>query len=263
MLLCQISDMHIVPAGMLAYGRVDTAAMLERCVRKILSLPRQPDAVVATGDLTDHGSADEYALLAELLAPLPMPVYLVAGNHDDRGALQRAFPQHAYLAGDDPFIQYAVDDFEVRLLVLDTTIPGEPGGALCAQRLQWLDRALRASQCPTIVAQHHPPLATGLTMMDEMGLADPAGEESVIAHHPQVQCVIGGHYHRTAQARFAGTVASICPSTAHQLALNLTPNAAIAFALEPPGFQLHLWNGSRIVTHTVPVEDFPGWGTVD
>jgi 3',5'-cyclic-AMP phosphodiesterase len=162
------------------------------------------------------------ALLAELLAPLTMPVYLAAGNHDDRGALQRAFPQHAYLAGDDPFIQYAVDDFDVRLLVLDTTIPGEPGGALCAQRLQWLDRALRASQCPTIVAQHHPPLATGLTMMDEMGLADPAGEESVIAHHPHVQCVIGGHYHRTAQARFAGTVASICPSTAHQLALNLT-----------------------------------------
>jgi 3',5'-cyclic-AMP phosphodiesterase len=62
MLLCQISDMHIVPEGMLAYGRVDTAAMLERCVRKILALPRQPDAVVATGDLTDHGSADEYGI---------------------------------------------------------------------------------------------------------------------------------------------------------------------------------------------------------
>jgi 3',5'-cyclic-AMP phosphodiesterase len=263
MLLCQISDMHIVSEGKLAYGRVDTVAMLQRCVRKILALPRRPDAVVATGDLTDHGSADEYGLLAELLAPLTMPVFLAAGNHDDRGALQRAFPRHAYLAGDNPFIQYAIDDFDVRLLVLDTTVPGEPGGALCAERLQWLDRALLASQRPTIVAQHHPPFTTGLTMMDEMGLADPAGEEAVIARHPHVQCVIGGHYHRTVQARFAGTVASICPSTAHQLALNLLPNASIAFALEPSGFQLHLWNGSRIVTHTVPVEDFPGWGTAD
>ena len=83
MLLCQISDPHIVPKGTLAYGRVDTGHMLQRCVQKILALPRLPDAVVATGDLTDHGTLDEYELLAELLAPLQMPVYLVAGNHDD------------------------------------------------------------------------------------------------------------------------------------------------------------------------------------
>ena len=66
MLLCQISDPHIVCEGALAYDRVDTPRMLERCVGKILSLPRLPDAVVATGDLTDHGSVEEYGLLAEL-----------------------------------------------------------------------------------------------------------------------------------------------------------------------------------------------------
>ena len=85
--------------------------MLERCVHKILALPRLPDAVVATGDLTDHGSVEEYELLAELLAPLRMPVYLVVGNHDDPHALQNVFPQHEYLAGEDGFVQYAVDDF--------------------------------------------------------------------------------------------------------------------------------------------------------
>ena len=60
--------------------------MLERCVRKILSLPRVPDAVVVTGDLTDHGTLEEYGLLGELLSPLTMPVYLGVGNHDDRRA---------------------------------------------------------------------------------------------------------------------------------------------------------------------------------
>jgi len=261
MLLCQISDPHIVPQGTLAYGRVDTGRMLQRCVSKILALPRLPDAVVATGDLTDHGTVEEYRLLAELLAPLRMPLYLVVGNHDDPRALRSVFSQHAYLAGDDGFVQYAVDDFDVRLVVLDTTVPGEPGGALCVRRLQWLDRTLSESDRPTIIAQHHPPFSTGISKMDRMGLADPEAEAAVVARHLHVQCIISGHFHRTIQARFAGTVASVCPSTAHQLTLDLAPGADIRFTYEPSGFQLHLWNGKQVVTHTALVDDFPTWGS--
>jgi 3',5'-cyclic AMP phosphodiesterase CpdA len=261
MLLCQISDPHIVCEGELAYGRVDTGHMLERCVRKILALPRLPDAVVATGDLTDHGSVEEYRLLAELLAPLRMPLYLAVGNHDDSRALQSVFTQHTYLAGEDGFVQYAVDNFDVRLVVLDTTVPGAPGGELCARRLKWLDRTLRESDRPTIIAQHHPPFATGLTPMDRMTLANPDAEAAVVLQHGHVQCIISGHYHRTIQARFAGTVASVCPSTAHQLTLDLAPGTDIRFTFEPSAFQLHLWNGRQVVTHTALVEDFPTWGS--
>ncbi len=261
MLLCQISDPHIVGAGTLAYGRVDTGRMLERCVSKILALPRLPDAVVATGDLTDHGTVEEYELLAELLAPLRMPIYLVVGNHDDPDALRSVFPHYTYLTGEDGFVQYAVDDFEVRLVVLDTTVPGEPGGELCARRLQWLDRTLGESDRPTIIAQHHPPFATGITVMDRMSLANPEAEAAVVARHSHVQCIISGHFHRTIQARFAGTVASVCPSTAHQLTLDLVPGADIRFTFEPSAFQLHLWNGKQVVTHTALVEDFPTWGS--
>lgn len=261
MLLCQISDPHVVPEGTLAYGRVDTGHMLEQCVRKILAQPRLPDAVVATGDLADHGTVEEYELLAELLAPLPMPLYLVVGNHDDPRALKNVFPHHAYLAGEDGFVQYAIDDFEVRLVALDTTVPGAPGGQLCARRLHWLDRTLSESDRPTIIAQHHPPFATGLTLMDRMSLADPEAEAAVVARHRHVQCIISGHYHRTVQARFAGTVASVCPSVAHQLTLDLTPDADIGFTFEPSAYQLHLWNGQQVVTHTALVEDFPAWGS--
>ncbi len=101
--------------------------------------------------------------------------------------------------GDDGFVQYAVDDFDVRLVVLDTTVPGEPGGELCARRLQWLDRTLGESDRPTIIAQHHPPFATGLTMMDRMSLANPEAEAAVIARHRHVQCIISGHFHRTSR----------------------------------------------------------------
>jgi Icc protein len=263
MLLCQISDPHVVEEGALAYGKVDTPRMLERCVRKILALPRRPDALVATGDLTDDGAPAQYGLLAEILSPLAMPLYLAVGNHDDRAALRAAFPSHRHLAGEGGFVQYAIDEFDVRLVVLDTLVPGKPGGALCERRLAWLDRTLAASRRPTIVAQHHPPFPTGLTFMDGMSLSDPETEAAVVSRHPQVERVIAGHHHRNAQARFAGTVASICPSTAHQLKLDLVPGAEIGFVFEPSAFQLHLWDGARLVSHTAPVGDFPGWGARD
>lgn len=263
MLLCQISDPHIVGEGRLAYGRIDTPRMLERCVSKVLALPRRPDAVVATGDLTDHATAEEYAVLRRLLAPLAaqMPVYLAVGNHDDRNALREAFPEHRYLAGENGFVQYVVDDLAVRLIVLDTLVPGAPGGALCDARLDWLDRMLAQSDRATIIAQHHPPLVTGMTVMDRMALADPAGEAAVISRYPHVERVICGHYHRNIQARFAGTIASVCPSTAHQLLLDLVPDANIRFTFEPSAFHLHFWNGTQVVTHTQVIDDFPSWGS--
>jgi 3',5'-cyclic-AMP phosphodiesterase len=263
MLLCQISDPHIVPEGRLAYGRIDTPGMLERCVRRIVAQPRTPDALIVTGDLTDHATSEEYGLLGELLSPLPMPVFLAAGNHDDRDVLQQTFPDQPQLRGKDGFVQYVVDDFEVRLVVLDTVIPRAPGGELCGRRLEWLDRALSWSDRPTVIAQHHPPFATGMTFMDQMGMMNPLDEASVVSRYGHVERVISGHYHRTIHARFAGTTASVCPSTAHQLLLDLVPGADIGFTLEPSGFQLHLWNGNQLVTHTQPVDDFPVWGTRD
>jgi 3',5'-cyclic AMP phosphodiesterase CpdA len=263
MLLCQLSDPHIVEKDTRAYGRVDTPQYLERCVRRILALPRLPDAVVATGDLTDHGTVAEYGVLAELLTPLTMPVFLVVGNHDDRDALRQAFPAHRHLAGEHGFVQYAIDDFAVRLVVLDTVVPGAPGGELCQRRLQWLERTLAASSRPTIVAQHHPPFATGLSVMDRMGLAEPGAEAAVVARHPHVERVLAGHVHRTIQARFGGTIASTCPSTAHQLLLDLVPGADIRFTAEPAGFQLHLWNGEQVVSHSEVADDYPVWGARD
>lgn len=265
MILCQLSDPHIVPRGRLAYGRIDTSAMLERAVAKVLALPRLPDATIVTGDLADHASAEEYATLREILAPIAarMPLYLAVGNHDDRDALRAGFPEHVHLAGPAGFVQYAVESHPVRLVVLDTLVPREPGGRLCAERLAWLDKTLAESSRPTIVAQHHPPLATGLTIMDEMALAEPEAEAAVLRRHPHVARVICGHYHRNLFARFGGTVASVCPSTAHQLMLNLAPGADIRFAFEPSAFHLHFWNGHELVTHTEVVADFPSWGSRD
>src|SRR5258708_8705981 len=136
MLLCQISDLHVTASGQRLHGVVDTVACLERCVRRIIGLDPLPDLVVATGDLVDTPSARAYGLLREMLAKLPLPVYLLPGNHDERQALRAAFPDHRYLPREGEFLQYAIDEHPVRLLALDTVVPGEARRAPAPPRPQ-------------------------------------------------------------------------------------------------------------------------------
>jgi 3',5'-cyclic-AMP phosphodiesterase len=93
---------------------------------------------------------------------------VLPGNHDDRRALHRHFGGPG--AAGEP-VQHSVDLGPLRLVVLDTTRPGEDPGALDAERLDWLDAELAAApRLPTLLAMHHPPLVTGVPAWDELGL---------------------------------------------------------------------------------------------
>ncbi len=260
MIICQISDLHIEAPGVLAYRLVDTAACLRRCVAHILALRQQPDLVVVTGDLTDSGRAEAYAHLRELLSPLSMPVYLLPGNHDERGALRAAFRDHAYLRQTNGFIQYAIDAGSLRLIALDTVIPGASSGELDAARLSWLEtRLAEASERPTVILMHHAPFPTGIGSMDRIGLAGRAPLEAIVRRYPRIERILCGHLHRPIQARFGGTIASTSPSPAHQVVLDLDPDAPLRFTLEPPGFQLHWWHDEvGLVSHTAFIGQFDG-----
>src|SRR6185436_1652525 len=83
-------------SGRRAFDVIDTAAHLSRCIRHIIELQPCPAAVIASGDLVEDGREGEYRRVRVLLAPLPMPVYLIAGNHDRRAALRTIFPEHQY-----------------------------------------------------------------------------------------------------------------------------------------------------------------------
>src|SRR5574340_612914 len=114
MIIAQLSDLHIMPPGRLAFGRFDTAATLARCVTHLMQFEPLPEAVLVSGDLVDGGSAGEYRRLRRLLAPLSMPVYLIPGNHDERGALCAEFRDHAYLPPPGGTVHYVVDNHDVR-----------------------------------------------------------------------------------------------------------------------------------------------------
>ena len=258
--LAQVSDLHIRSGGRLSYGVFDTAAMLRACVRHLLSLKQPPDAVAITGDLTDLGQPEEYALLRELIAPLEMPVYLIPGNHDRRDAMRAAFPEHRYLGQSPDLIRYAIEAHALRIVALDTVVKGKSGGDLDDMSLAWLDRTLAGARGhPTVVLMHHPPFRTFIGHMDAFGLRDPAPLAAVIERHPQVQAILCGHVHRAIQVRFAGTVASTAPSAAHQVALDLDTEAPSRFVMEPPAYRLHAYlPESGLASHIAYVGEFSG-----
>lgn len=260
MLIAQVTDTHIKADGRLAYRRVDSAAKLARCVEHLNQLPDRPDVVLMTGDLVDLGLPEEYALLRRLIKPLEMPVYVIPGNHDDREALCEAFADHAYLPSQGPYLHYVLEHYPVRLIGLDTIVPGEPWGEMCARRLAWLDARLEeAPDRPTILFMHHPPFLTGLKNMDVQNCRNGEALGALIRRHPQVTRILCGHVHRPIQLHWHGVTASIAPSPSHSVAYNLSDEASHDFMLEPPTCQLHYWReGIGLISHLTFIGNFEG-----
>jgi 3',5'-cyclic AMP phosphodiesterase CpdA len=238
-LLAQLSDLHLGAA----WEGVDPAPRLERAIEAVRSLPNAVDAVVVSGDLSDNGSEESYRLARELLSRFEAPVHVLPGNHDDRARLRQAFclPGKGY----EP-IDYTADVGELRLVVLDSNVPGQDPGAFEPAQLRWLDEELsRDGERPTLLVMHHSPLPTGIPEWDEINLvaAEREALAAVVARHPQLRAIAGGHLHRTAASSLAGCPVLSAPSTYFQA----LPNFQVEdFEGEdfgnvgPPGFALHV-----------------------
>src|SRR5690606_11798793 len=169
-----------------------------------------PDVVLLTGDLADGGAPEPYVELRRRLAPLPMALYLMPGNHDDRSALREAFPEADYLRQDPDFLHFDVDLGRLRLIALDSLVPGQVHGALCPRRLEWLAQRLEEQKDkPVVLAIHHPPFKTGIARMDAYGMLEGAEDfAEIVARHPRVERLLCGHLHRAIQVRWAGDAAA-------------------------------------------------------
>jgi 3',5'-cyclic-AMP phosphodiesterase len=249
MLIVQISDLHVAGADASVRRFVDTNANLARAVAYIGRMSPRPDLVVATGDLTDNGLPDEYRLLRDLLDRFEIPVLVIPGNHDEIGPLVEVLDNHTYLPRDGAPLQY-VREGEVRVVAVDTTRPGHHEGWFPADREQWLETTLAAApDAPTLVMMHHPPFDTGIWWMDRSHIRGAEEFERVVRRHPHVRRVIAGHIHRSIQTTWGETVVSVAPSTAHQVGLDIRPEAAPIINAEQPMFTLMQWNGDSCVSY--------------
>jgi Icc protein len=247
-LLVQVSDPHVGAT----WGVGDPVAGLRAAVESVRRLPDAPDAVLMSGDLSDNAADGEYETVRELLAQLGTPVYVLPGNHDDRDTLRRHFDVPGTVGTP---VQYAVDLGPLRLVVLDSTRPGEVPGKLDPERLSWLDAELAFEPDQiTLLALHHPPVSTGVVAWDELGLpaADRRALGDVLQRHPQVRRIVAGHVHRTMIGELAGCPVLTVPSTYVQTRLSFNTDE-IEVASEPPAFAVHALLDGELASHLQPV----------
>jgi 3',5'-cyclic AMP phosphodiesterase CpdA len=259
--IAQISDLHIKSPGVLAYGRVDTAHALERCVAALNEFRPRPDLVVISGDLADTPTAEEYEHLERLLAKLELPFVGIPGNHDSRELMRAAVPQ-SYAFASGPLNQ-RLELGGLDLVLLDSSVPGKPHGDLDAATLQWLEAMLAAAvDRPALLFLHHPPFKTGIWHMDRQNLLNAADLAPIVRRHSRVQLIATGHVHRATLAMFAGVATTICPAPNHAVDLDLEQLREPSFKVEPPAFHLHSWfpgeGFGSVVTHQISIGNFDG-----
>jgi 3',5'-cyclic AMP phosphodiesterase CpdA len=271
MIIGHLSDLHVAPPGQRLFGVLDTYTSAVDAVRHLSRLNPGPDAVIVTGDVAGHGQPDEYAAARQVLDQLPVPYFVIPGNHDRRKGLLTAFPGHAWTT-ESGLVQYTVDDFLVRLVALDSIDEGHDEGGVDPERLAWLDATLAAApKKPTLVFLHHPPIRSGVWWMDTAGLAGAAELGTVLDRHGQVGLVASGHIHRNIGGMLGATRVAVAPSPAFAVHLDLERAEPPRAALEPGACLVHAYRDGQFVTHTLltggvrpPVElahEFGDWPT--
>lgn len=253
--ILHLSDTHLLAGNVPLGGHYDTTANLRRTLVAVEDLRLRPDAIVFTGDLTDLGEPEAYRALRELIEPvgerLGAPVIWVAGNHDERPALRR----HLLDLGADEDPITAVHDLGgLRLIVLDTSVPGWHHGDLDDAQLAWL-RDVLTTPAPlgTIVAMHHPPLPSHIPLFDILELRD-QGRLAAVLGGTDVRAILAGHLHHSTSGTFAGIPVSVAAATCYTMDL-ARPAAEVNGMDAGQSFHLvHVYD--ETITHAVvPVVD--------
>lgn len=248
--LLHISDTHLLAGGRLLGGRFDTVANLEAMLSRARRITPAPDAVIITGDLTESGDPQAYTMLRELIEPfvaeLGAELVWVAGNHDERPAL------HERLRDDAP-TQLPVTDVRdiggLRVIAIDTSVPGWHHGDLDADQLAWLAHELRTpAPLGTVLAMHHPPLPSHIPFFDILELRNQDALAQVIAD-TDVRVILAGHLHYSTSGTFAGVPVSVAAASCYTMDLARDTERINGMDAGQSFHLVHVWDDT--ITHAV------------
>ncbi len=254
--VAHVSDTHLLAGGNLQYGVVDTAQHLGLALARLGRINPVPQALVFTGDLADRGEPDAYRMLREMVEPfaerIGAQVIWCMGNHDDRSAYARGL----FDTDLSPEVLDRVYDVDgLRIVALDTSLPGYHHGEISEEQHAWLAGVL-AEPAPhgTFLAMHHPPIpvpmlpaAAIIELDDQQRLAETlAGTD--------VRMILGGHFHYSSYSTFAGIPVSVASATCYLSDVAPDQRFISAVDAEQSVNVIHLY-GDRVVTSIVPTHD--------
>lgn len=246
--IAQITDTHIVPEGQTWHG-VDTAERLHQVIQHINTL--NPDLVIHTGDITEDGDTSSYQRALSLLNQLEMPYYVTAGNHDDFQNLRSVFTQQPF--ENERFSHYVIQKERNRLIILDSTIPGDIPGTLCADRKEWLETQLQQSLVSTLIFMHHFPIEVSEPLFNQFRLLNGEELENLLRPYPHVKGIYCGHYHHAVATLFSNTICWISPSTAPTHTVE--GSKCLGINLTQPAYSLHTLMGENVVSKIITIAE--------
>ncbi len=240
------SDCQLIPAGKVNFD-INPLLRLEQCIDSILKECFDAQACFITGDLTHWGEVKAYRELEKVLARLPMPYFLLMGNHDSRSNFLSVFPEHP--KDTNGYIQFCQDTAAGRLICLDTLDAGKRGGYLCQKRLNWLKKQL-LTDAPVYLFMHHPPFKVGLPSMDNDDLQNRDEFFACIEpHKANIRHIFFGHLHRQVSGNWHDISYSCPPSLVHQTPFDFVNDRVSELSLEPPLYHRVFLDDEQVVIH--------------
>jgi len=256
-IIAHLSDTHLLAGGAPLGGRADTVANLERASEQLSRMVGGLDAILVSGDVADLGEDDAYHRVRSALDPVAEAtgarLIWVMGNHDEREPFRRVLLGDE--SGSDDPVNQVIDLDGLRIVAVDSSVPGYHHGILEPETLDWLDAVL-AKPAPngTIVALHHAPIATPLALMDVLELRR-QDEFAEVLQDRDVRAILGGHLHYPTQGTFAGIPVSVAGSLAYTMDLSAPARHLVGIDGGRSFSLVHCFDDA-VVTSVVPVGRF-------
>lgn len=213
--VAQVTDCHVSAAPGTLYRGENPVENLQKVLDHVMG--QAPDLLLATGDLSEDGSARSYERLRNLLGQTGLPVLALPGNHDDPALLSEYFPASPV----DEMLVTSHGDWQI--IRLDSCLPGKPHGRIADDVLRSLEETLAgATGQPRLVALHHQPLLSNSPWIDKYRLMDAGPFLDIVEKSADIKAVVWGHIHQSFEAELNGTLMLGGPSSVS----NSLPDAA-------------------------------------